>query len=82
MILVVNLPNNQEGEKNQGMVMISVLEENDKTLVSMFTSRIYFWPGPQDNMLRKRRSTAEFAESRKQTFKGNFLTTLKALAEK
>lgn len=81
MILLVNLPNTQEGEDTQGIAMVTVKETGERTLVSLFMSRIYYWFGISENALRDRRAAPEFGESRRETYKENFLNTLKELAE-
>jgi hypothetical protein len=54
MILLVNLPNSQEGEDTQGIAMISAHGVGEKTMVSIFMSRIYFWFEAEDNLLRRK----------------------------
>lgn len=81
MILLVNLPNSQEGEDTQGLAMVTAKEADGKTLVSLFMSRIYYWFSIDENGLRERRSTSEFRASRRATYKENFLLKLKELAE-
>ena len=76
MILLVNLPNSQEGEDTQGIAMISVHEIEDGTMVSIFMSRIYFWFEAQDNPLRDRRESREFAESRRASYEDDVLRRL------
>lgn len=81
MIVLANLPNVDRGEQSQGIAMVSVTEDNGKTLVSIFMSRIYNWFDSKENPQRKTRESSEFANQRKATFKDNFLVKLKQLAE-
>jgi hypothetical protein len=81
MVLLVNLPNSQEAEDTQGMAMLTAKESEGRTLVSLFMSRIYYWFDPGENELRERRATNEFSSSRRSTYKENFLSKLKELAE-
>ena len=76
MILLVNLPNAQDGEDTQGIAMISVHEIGERTMVSIFMSRIYFWFEAQDNPLRDRRESREFAESRRASYEDDVLRRL------
>lgn len=76
MILLVNLPNSQEGEDTQGIAMISVHEAGEGTIVSIFMSRIYFWFEAHDNALRERRESREFAESRRASYEDDVLRKL------
>ncbi len=81
MILLVNLPNIQEGEKTQGTTMITLSEENGKTLVSLIMNRIYLWPKSEKNILRERRESSEFVNSRNHMYKQGLLARLKKLSE-
>jgi hypothetical protein len=81
MILLTNLPGVERGEQSQGIAMVSVIEINGKTLVSIFMSRIYNWFEPTENPQREIRESTDFAKQRKATFKDNFLEKLKQLSE-
>lgn len=81
MLLLVNLPNTQEGEDTQGTAMITAQEVDGKTLVSLFMNRIYLWSRSETNVLREKRESSDFAVNRKVMFKANF-ARLKELAEK
>ena len=81
MLLLVNLPNIQEGEKTQGTAMITVSEENGKILVSLIMNRIYIWPRYEKNVLRERRKSSERSENRSHMYNQGFLANLKKLSE-
>lgn len=81
MLLLVNLPNIQEGEVTQGTAMVTVSEENGKTLISLFMNRIYLWPNSGKNILRQKRESSEHADSRRRMFEKGFLARLKELSE-
>jgi hypothetical protein len=81
MLLLVNLPNIQEGEKTQGTAMITVSEENGKTLVSLIMNRIHLWPKSEKNILRERRESSVHVNNRKSMYKQGFLARLKKLSE-
>ena len=81
MLLLVNLPNIQEGEKTQGTAMITVSEESGKTLVSLIMNRIYLWPKSEKNILREKRESSEQVDSRARIYKQGFLARLKKLSE-
>ncbi|PCJ27257.1 MAG: hypothetical protein COA96_03480 [SAR86 cluster bacterium] len=82
MVLLVNLPNSQEGEATQGIAMVTIKEiDADNSVVSIFMSRIYYWFGENENQQRTTRESEEFSNSRQTTFKNNFLSQLKQLAE-
>ena len=81
MLLLVNLPNIQEGEKTQGTAMITVSEESGKTLVSLIMNRIYLWPKSEKNILREKRESSEHVDSRARIYKQGFLARLKKLSE-
>lgn len=82
MIVMVNLPNSQPSEGTQGIVMVTVksVAEN-KTLVSIFMSRVYFWFSDSKNELRSKREMEGFTNYRRKKFKDNLLKNLKLLAE-
>src|SRR5690606_17425802 len=80
-VLLVHLPNSQEGEDTQGVAMVTAKEVAGKTLVSLFMSRIYYWFNSDENGLLERRSSQEFGASRRATYKEGFLFKLKELAE-
>ena len=82
MLLLVNLPNSQQGEDTQGIAMITTQEVEGKTLVSMFMSRIYFWSEPGQNTLREQRESSDHSAQRTKLYKDNFLSRLKQLVEK
>ena len=81
MLLIVKLPNTQNGEATQGLAMITAQETEGKTLVSIFMNRIYYWFQTEKNIMRERRESENFAKSRRVTYKENFLAKLKELAE-
>jgi hypothetical protein len=81
MLLLVNLPNTQEGEDTQGVAMITAQEADGKTLVSIFMNRIYLWSQSEKNVLRERRESSNHAANRKVMYKEKFLTRLKELVE-
>lgn len=81
MLLMVNLPGTQQGEATQGIAMITAQETDGKTLVSLFMSRVYYWFQADQNSLRQRRESSNFAKSRQTLYKDKFLGKLKELAE-
>jgi len=81
ILLLVNLPNRQEGEYTQGSAMVTVQEVEGKTVVSLFMNRIYLWSLAGENILRKRRESDSYQSNRKSIYQNNFLTKLKKLAE-
>ena len=81
MVLLVNLPTSQNGEKTQGTAMITLSEENGKTLVSMMMNRIYLWPSNEKNSLREKRESKEHADYRHLMYNRDFLSRLKLLSE-
>lgn len=82
MVLIVNLPSEDRAEKSQGIAMVSVSAiDEQRTVVSIYMSRIYYWFSALENAQRVTRSSEEFAKSRKDMFQNLFLTNLKALAE-
>jgi hypothetical protein len=81
MILLVNLPNSQEGEDTQGIAMISAHGFGEETLVSLFMSRIYFWLAVDENPLRATRESADFIESRRAAYEDNVLSRLRLAVE-
>jgi len=72
MVLLVNLPSSQEGEDTQGIAMISAYGIGEKTLVSIFMSRIYF---------SATRESDDFTESRRATYEENVLRRLQVAVE-
>ncbi len=81
MILLANHPSTQSGESSQGVAMVSVVEANGKTLVSIFMSRLYGWFEAAPNTQRPTRESESFARQREEMFQGNFLEKLRKLAE-
>ncbi len=81
LIILANLPAEDEGGESQGVAMISTSEFKGKTLVSIFMSRIYYWFEDEPDPLRATRESSDFSSNRKVTFQGNFLAKLKQLAE-
>ena len=81
MILMINMPTSDKGERTQGVAMITTTETRGKTLVSLFMSRIYFWFTTDNNPQRITRETENFSVNRKSSYKDNFLTKLKEIAE-
>lgn len=81
MVLLINLPNVENGEPSQGVAMISTVEEEGKTLVSIFLSRVYYWFDTEPNAQRSTRGSEEFVKQRQEMFHG-FLKKLKYLSEK
>jgi len=81
MVMLANLPNTDQGEESQGVVMVSISKANGKTVVSIFMSRIHNWFSTKENPQRIIRSSEEFSAKRKTTFKDNALAKLKLLAE-
>lgn len=82
MVLLANLPNVENGEESQGIAMVSLVESEGKTIVSIFMSRIYSQTGALKSTQRSTRESIDFSTQRKEMFKGNFLEKLKQLAEK
>lgn len=81
MVLLANLPNIENGESSQGVAMISVVENQGKTIVSIFMSRIYSWFDSAPNTQRSTRESETFVKQRREMFQEKFLEKLKHLAE-
>lgn len=81
MILLVNLPGSQQGEDTQGIAMISTHGVGDKTIVSIFMSRIFFWFEAEENPLRERRNSVEFVEARRSSYEDDILQRLREAVE-
>lgn len=79
LIMGVNLPASQRGEKAvAGVVMMTLMSKGSKTVVSVFMSRQYSWFAKTPDPLRKVRESAQFAKSRRASFE-EALERLKAL---
>ncbi|KAA9129655.1 hypothetical protein F3N42_14925 [Marinihelvus fidelis] len=81
MILLANLPVEENGEHSQGTAMVSVMATGDGTLVSIFMNRVYIQVDDVESPQRAKRESTAFAEQRRKTFRDGFLSTLKHLAE-
>jgi hypothetical protein len=81
MVLLANHPNTQNGESSHGVAMVSVVEANGKTLVSIFMSRLYGWFEAAPSTQRSTREAEDFAKQRKEMFQGKFLEKLRLLSE-
>lgn len=81
MILIVNWPVAEGGEETQGIAMVTAKESGCRTLVSIFMSRIFYWFEGEENPQRMTKKSPDFVNSRRSTFKDNFLVQLKTLAE-
>lgn len=81
MILLANLPVEENGERSQGTAMVSVIASGGGTLVSIFMNRVYVEVDGAESPQRAKRESTAFAEQRRTTFLDGFLSTLKRLVE-
>jgi hypothetical protein len=80
LVVMVNLPAVQQREETQGVVMLSARQVGERTIVSLFMSRVFFWTDATENVLRATRESKEFSEQRKATYQA-MLNELKLVAE-
>ena len=80
LVVGVNLPSDFQGEQSSGVAVISLIELEGETVVTVTMSRQYDWTGEGPNPNQKARASKEFQENTRIMWEERFLPRLAELA--